>query len=383
MDLTWDWLPAGVATDAIEVAPGATFSVAFKSYPGGSRYSLELLGVNGQVLASQEGTGSPLVATAVSGVSRYKLSVTQGSADGFAGATVAYPSVVWNSPEFVSLDPGSFVMGETGWTNATQSVTFTRGFDIQKTHVTQGQWQALMGSNPSRLQGCDDCPVESVSWFDAIAFANALSRLKGLPEVYNADGSLKSGSDIYATTGYRLPTEAEWEYAYRAGTTTVWYNGDDESKVGDIAWFSGNSGGRTQPVAQKLPNGFGLFDMAGNVWQWTNDWYADYPGGAVTDPAGPQSSSSRVFRGGARNFDASATRAAYRINRYPDSRNYYIGFRLARSRPSAEGCPLTLEPLVPWRSARDLVPEPCLPARAGLRARNLEQGVVSGRWGEA
>jgi formylglycine-generating enzyme required for sulfatase activity len=224
-------------------------------------------------------------------------------------------------------------MGEAGLTNATQSVTLTRGFFMQKTHVTQAQWQALMGNNPSAYQGCADCPVEMVSWFDAISFANALSRKEGLPEVYNANGTLKGGGSIYATTGYRLPTEAEWEYAYRAGTTTAWYNGDDEGKVGEIAWFSGNSGDRTQPVARKQPNAFGLYDMAGNMSQWTNDRYADYPGGAVADPAGPEAGATRVIRGGSWNFDASDTRAASRNTVSPDDPTTLVGFRLARSRP--------------------------------------------------
>ncbi|MEB3236720.1 MAG: SUMF1/EgtB/PvdO family nonheme iron enzyme [Candidatus Sericytochromatia bacterium] len=233
----------------------------------------------------------------------------------------------------MAIDPGTFVMGDASdRPRATQSVTLTRGFFMQKTHVTQGQWQALMCFNPSDFQGCADCPVERVNWYDAIGFANALSRKEGLPEVYNSDGTLKTGTDIYATTGYRLPTEAEWEYAYRAGTTTRWYNGDDESKVGDIAWFDGNSGSKTQPVAQKQPNAFGLYDMAGNVWQWT-DRAADYPGGAVTDPADPEYTWYRVIRGGSWRVDASSTRAASRYYDSPGIRIGRVGFRLARSRP--------------------------------------------------
>jgi len=334
MNLTWDWLPAGVATDAIEVVSGAAFSVSFKPYPGATRYMLDLLDVNGQLLSSVVGTASPLVATAPAfGNFKYRLKMAQGTSEGFSGETAGSPLLVLRAPQFASIEPGTFVMGEAGRTNATQSVTLTRGFFMQKTHVTQALWQALMGNNPSGFRGCAECPVEQVSWFDAIGFANAMSRLKGLPEVYNADGSLKSGSDIYATTGYRLPTEAEWEYAYRAGTTTAWYNGDDESKVEDIAWFGGNSDYLTQPVGQKQPNAFGLFDMSGNVWQWTNDWYDNYPGGALTDPAGPQSGSSRVRRGGSCYNDASATRAAIRGNDSPGDRVSAIGFRLARSRP--------------------------------------------------
>jgi len=259
----------------------------------------------------------------------------------------------------VLLPAGTFQMGSPSGESGRSSdetlhqVTLTRDFLMQSTEVTQAQWQALMGNNPSSFTGDTNRPVDQVSWYDAVAYANALSVADGLPEAYNlsnCNGTPGTGNyscryvtlmayTPYATTGWRLPTEAEWEYAYRAGTTTAWYNGDDESKVGDIAWFEDNSlvlraedRHMTHPVARKQPNAWGLYDMAGNVWEWCWDWYGVYPG-TVTDPVGPTEGSYRVGRGGSWNSDASNARAARRGDGDPDGRSNGIGFRLARSRP--------------------------------------------------
>jgi len=256
------------------------------------------------------------------------------------------------SSDTVVIRAGTFQMGSPKgepdrFANETQhQVTLTRDFLMQITPVTQAEWQALMGNNPSYFTRDTNRPVGHVSWYDAVAYANALSVADGLPKAYNLSGcSGTPGKDNYscsnvtltaptpyATTGWRLPTEAEWEYAYRAGTTTAWYNGDDESKVGDIAWFDENSSDTTHPVAQKQPNAWGLYDMAGNLWEWCWDWYGSYPG-TVTDPVGSTSGSYRVVRGGSWYHDASSTRAAYRYGIYPGYRSTAFGFRLARSRP--------------------------------------------------
>lgn len=227
-------------------------------------------------------------------------------------------------------------MGKDDVALATRSVTLTRTFYIQKTVVTQHQWTALMGANPSTHQSCGAYPVERVSWLDAVSFANALSRKSGLPEVYASDGSLVApDAGIYETKGYRLPTEAEWEFACRARTTTTWYNGDDESKVGLIGWFAENSGGTTQPVGQKQPNPLGLFDMGGNVWEWTHDWYFIHPVEAETDPSGPALESSgrgRVVRGGAYYSSKYELRSGAGRDGYPSTvRGDDIGFRLVRT----------------------------------------------------
>ena len=149
--------------------------------------------------------------------------------------------------------------------------------------------------------------MEKVSWDDVQEFIRRLNATVGEER-------------------YRLPTEAEWEYAARAGTI-----GDRYGNVDAIAWYQDNSGGRTHPVGRKAPNTWGLYDMLGNVWEWTQDWYGDYPGGSVTDPQGSASGSERVFRGGSWSYLARYCRASYRSNFSPGGRSTVLGFRLLRT----------------------------------------------------
>ena len=173
-------------------------------------------------------------------------------------------------------------------------VRITQPFYLGVYQVTQGQYRAVTGANPSHFKGSDDLPVESVSWHDAIAFCNKLSEREGLKPYYQLDAATRSGGE-----GYRLPTEAEWEYACRAGSTTRYSFGDDAASLGEYAWFNGNSGGKTHPVGQKRPNAFGLYDMHGNVWEWCWDVYAAYNANSPgADPDGPSGASGRVIRGG-------------------------------------------------------------------------------------
>jgi formylglycine-generating enzyme required for sulfatase activity len=194
---------------------------------------------------------------------------------------------------------------------------------MKATEVTQGEWQAVMGSNPYKFKTCGaNCPVEKVSWEDAVGYANALSRREGLPECYS--GSTFTG---LGCSGYRLPTEAEWEYAARAGTTAATY-----ANLAGVAWYDANSGAATHPVGQKQPNAWGIYDMLGNVFEWTGDWYDTYPG-TVTDPTGPATGSFRVTRGGSWNFYARNARAAGRVYDAPYNNYSFLGFRLSRTAP--------------------------------------------------
>jgi formylglycine-generating enzyme required for sulfatase activity len=155
----------------------------------------------------------------------------------------------------------------------------------------------VVGTNPSSFDtgtGASLRPVEEVSWHDAAKFCNALSLLSGLTAVYDTSAWT---SDL-SKTGYRLPTEAQWEYACRAGSTTEYWWGPDTNGMGARTWSYYNSGGETHPVATKLANAYGLYDMTGNVWQWCNDWYGDYAAGAATDPTGPVTGTLCVLRGG-------------------------------------------------------------------------------------
>ena len=199
-------------------------------------------------------------------------------------------------------------------------VRITWPFYLGVTEVTQGQYRAVMGENPSNHKRSDDLPVEQLSWNDAIAFCNKLSEREGLKAYYQFGAGVQSGGD-----GYRLPTEAEWEYACRAGTSTRSSFGDDDASLGEYAWFEGNSMGCTDPVGQKRPNKFGLFDMHGNVSEWCWDqYYRDVRRQSVT--------SFRVYRGGDFMDDpvGAALRSAYRDADGPDRRGHYLGFRVAR-----------------------------------------------------
>jgi formylglycine-generating enzyme required for sulfatase activity len=249
-----------------------------------------------------------------------------------------------NIPEgFVRIEAGTFTMGSPGGElgrrdNETQhEVTLTRAFLMQTTEVTHANYEALMGSNPSYFSSCGGaCPVERVTWFNAVAYANALSRAEGFPECYDAQGEVIGGETVYDCTGYRLPTEAEWEYAARAGTTTATYAGDltreecEDGTLLPIAWFCGSESSQTNPVGGRLPNAWGLYDMLGNVLEWTSDWYDDYPG-TTTDPTGPSYGSDRVLRGGAWVAQPRSTRAAVRFDVNPRGRNHNTGFRVART----------------------------------------------------
>ena len=243
---------------------------------------------------------------------------------------------------FSRILAGTFMMGsedarpQPGYDESQHQVTLTRSFYMQTTEVTQAQWEAVMGNNPSYFSECGgNCPVEEVSWNDVQDFIAALNS--------RGEGT------------YRLPTEAEWEYAARAGSTTDFANGDMtvydwglDPNLDAMGWYCGNSavtydgcldwsslGGPscagTHPVAQKLPNAWGLYDMHGNVWEWVQDWYGCYPTTAVTDPTGPETGSDRILRGGDWPYYVQDCRSANRDAYYPpDDRLDYFGFRLLR-----------------------------------------------------
>jgi formylglycine-generating enzyme required for sulfatase activity len=219
----------------------------------------------------------------------------------------------------VYISPGTFMMGspeseeDRDNDEDRHEVTLTQGYYLQTTEVTQGQWQAVMGDNPSYFESCGaDCPVEMVSWDDIQEFIKELNQ---------------RDSDYQ----YRLPTEAEWEYAARAGSETRFGFGDSDETLKEYAWFKDNSGRETHPVSEKRPNKWGLYDMHGNVYEWCQDRYGDYPTGSVTDPQGPSSGAYRVLRGGSWYYGARNCRSAIRLRSSPDDRYDDDGFRLTAS----------------------------------------------------
>lgn len=239
---------------------------------------------------------------------------------------------------YVRIEPGTFMMGSPSdepWRDDDETqheVTLTRGFYMKATEVTQAEWVEVMGSNPSFFGGCDMCPVEQVSWVDATEYCNALSMQKGKEPVYEINGSNVNWQPN--KNGYRLPTEAEWEYACRAGTTTPIYIGDltepgcePDSLLDQIAWYCANVEFGTNWVGQKLPNAWGLYDMIGNVEEWCWDWYGEYPAGPVTDPTGPESGTTRVERGGSWDTNGKSCRSANRDWNLPGEMRATGGFR--------------------------------------------------------
>jgi formylglycine-generating enzyme required for sulfatase activity len=248
---------------------------------------------------------------------------------------------------FIWIPPGDFMMGATKEEMGRRTdepqhrVAITRAFYLQSTEVTQGQWRAVMGRNPSFFKACgDNYPVEQVSWQDAQEFIRRLNKKEG-------------------TSAYRLPTEAEWEYAARAGSNATLYAGDlyivggNETGILErIAWFNGNSCGEnksgnkgdtwhtfnyvcrscsTQEVGQKPANPWGLYDMLGNVWEWVQDWQGAYPTDSVADPVGPPTGTIRVFRGGSWLSGAGYCLPSVRGGDHPAMRDLAIGFRLVKA----------------------------------------------------
>jgi formylglycine-generating enzyme required for sulfatase activity len=241
-----------------------------------------------------------------------------------------YRALLQNPPtNMVFIPAGTFTMGTPANEAARQpdegpqmTVTISRGFWIGQYEVTQREYLAVLGSNPSGFPGDLNRPVESVSWLDATNYCARLTQQE------LAAGRIPPGSR------YRLPTEAEWEYAARAGTTTRFSYGDDPNFTDliDHAWYSANSGFGTHPVGQKAPNPWGLYDTEGNVWEWTLDWYGTYPGGTVTDPQGPASNPQgvKVIRGGAWDAFEADCRSGRRLTEgvSPFITDFILGFRV-------------------------------------------------------
>ncbi len=238
-------------------------------------------------------------------------------------ATAAPAATPVADTALVPIPAGKFLMGDKDEVDAPPHEVAVSAFLMDKNLVTQEQFQKLMGANPSRWKGAQN-PIEQLRWSDAVKFCNKRSEAEGLKPCYDL-ATLKCD---FSADGYRLPTEAEWEYACRAGATTPYFFGATPAKLGDFAWFDKNSGGHPRPVGQKQPNPWGLFDMAGNVWQWCNDFYEVeyYSKSPKQDPPGPAEGKNKVLRGGAWRFSADNCRSGYRYNENPGSADVCFGY---------------------------------------------------------
>ena len=252
--------------------------------------------------------------------------------------------------KFVLIPNGSFPMGSNNHVgevevvypeNPAHAVELTHDFYMSVYETTQEHYEAIVGTNPSHFIG-DNLPVDSLTWIDAVRFANALSASEGLALCYNNEGTVIGGAagNPYLCVGYRLPTEAEWEYACRAGSRTAYSFGSDSLQLGDYAWYKANAGEKTHPVGQKLPNAWELYDMHGNVFEWVHDFYGDdyYSVSPDSDPHGPQTdpdpdgSFVKMVRGGSWWHTATHSRSSKRdVVARAFGGVSRLGFRLART----------------------------------------------------
>jgi len=327
-----------------------------KVVPGLTAADITLSGVAGMI----KGT--------LSGSNPYTLPISGFISSGILNVAVAKSYTINGSPktvniyynyqrvDMVQIPGGSFEMGSDNGENnekPVHAVTLS-SFYMGKYQVTQEQWAAVMGSNPSSFTSSPASgevqgkrPVERVSWYDTLVFCNKLSMLEGLSPAYRISGSTdpadwgtvptSSNSTwnaveiVAGSNGYRLPTEAQWEYAARGGNGSLGnYTYSGSNSVDSVAWYWGNSDRKTHEVGKKAPNGLGLYDMSGNVWEWCWDWYGSYTSAAQMNPMGAAAGSFRVLRGGCWLDSASDARSSFRSYYYPSYGNYIVGFRLVR-----------------------------------------------------
>ena len=270
-----------------------------------------------QTVTISEGQTASISGSLTSTASTFGTNVLSSSSSSPSGNTITIPVKNGISIEMVKVEAGSFNMGATPEMQApyevekpVHRVTLTNNYYIGKYEVTQALWQAVMGSNPSYFKG-DDLPVEQVSWNDCQDFISKLNAMTG--------------------KRFRLPSEAEWEYAARGGKKSRGYQYSGSNTLGDVAWYEGNSGSKTHAVGTKQPNELGIYDMTGNVYEWCQDWYGSYSSSPQTNPIGAVSGSSRVDRGGSWFFTAKHCRSSYRFNLTPGYRLNFLGLRLVLS----------------------------------------------------
>ena len=270
-----------------------------------------------QTVTISEGQTASISGSLTSSTSSSNANTLSSSGSSLSGNALTIPVKNGINIEMVKVEAGSFYMGATSEMQNPYSdekpdhrVTLTNNYYVGKYEVTQALWQAVMGSNPSNFKG-DALPVEQVSWNDCQDFISKLNAMTG--------------------KRFRLPTEAEWEFAARGGKKSRGYQFSGSITLGDVAWYKENSGSKTHVVGTKQPNELGIYDMAGNVWEWCQDWYDSYSSSPQTNPTGAVRGSDRVNRGGSWTNSAGYCRTSCRINSTPDDRYIGLGLRLVLS----------------------------------------------------
>ncbi len=336
--------PGNVADDGEAGARNSPFARAFMQYmDSNDDIGIVVRGISRETMRLTNNRQQPFTGGRIIGLDYYSLN----PADGRSARNNPPPvPVQFSRPvpsDMVRIEGGTYMMGspedeaERDNDEIQHEVTLS-GFYISKTEITQQEYENIMGVNPSHFKG-SDLPVEMVSWFDAIEYCNRRSEKEGLIPVYTRNGDNVSWDRI--ADGYRLPTEAEWEYVCRAGTTTPFSTGENittnQANYNGNFPYNNNSGGlfkrSTVDVGTYPPNAWGLFDMHGNVWEWCWDWSGDYNLSDVSDPAGASSGTRRIARGGCWSYYGQDLRSAYRSYAAPTNRGNDLGFRVVRSNP--------------------------------------------------
>ena len=273
-------------------------------------------------------TSTAYTDTGLNANTTYYYKVSAKNSGGESGQSIIWGLATTLPANMVLVEEGTFLMGSAYGDDDEKPVhqVTVKSFYMGTYEVTQKEWREMMETDPSYFQG-DDLPVEHVSWMDAVEYCNKRSQQEGLQPCYRSSGGVITCD--WSANGYRLPTEAEWEYAAKGGGLDfLEYEYSGGNSADTVGWYSGN---RTHPVGTKAANSLGIYGMSGNVWEWCWDWYEPYGSGAQTDPTGAASGSDRVGRGGSWHDDARHLRSADRSSSGPSSRGIDLGFRLVRS----------------------------------------------------